>query len=120
MNAEDVRDQSADAEDIGAPEATSSNDEATADAEATSNADPVDAAEGTNFADLLTDLGKAAQDTASSLSDTVGDGEAAVRAGLEEAEGTIRQHPLLAVGIAAGVGFVLGLLLRGSGQSDDG
>ena len=119
MNAEDVRDQGVGAEDTGAPEATSSNADI-AGAEATNNADPADAAEGTNFADLLTDLGKAAQDTAASLSDTVGDGEAAVRAGLEEAESTIRQHPLLAVGIAAGVGFVLGLLLRGSGQSDDG
>ena len=118
MDAEDVRDQGSDAEDAGAPEATSSN-EATDSTEAAGAADLGDTAEGTNFADLLSDLGKAAQDTAASLSDTVGDGEAAVRAGLEEAEGTIRQHPLLAVGIAAGVGFVLGLLLRGSGQSND-
>jgi len=118
MNAEDVRDQGSDAEEIGVPEATTST-EATDSVEAPSTAETADAAEGMNFADLLTDLGNAAKDTASSLSDTVGDGEAAVRAGLEEAEGTIRQHPLLAVGIAAGVGFVLGLLLRGSGQSDD-
>ena len=114
MNAEDVRDQGSDAEETGVPEATSSTEATSAEAPSTA-----DAAEGTNFADMLTDLGKAAKDTAASLSDTVGDGEAAVRAGLEEAEGTIRQHPLLAVGIAAGVGFVLGLLLRGSGQSDD-
>ena len=118
MYAEDVRDQGSDADDTGVSEATSST-EAAESAEATSTAETADAAEGTNLADLLTDLGKAAQDTAASLSDTVGDGEAAVRAGLEEAESTIRQHPLLAVGIAAGVGFVLGLLLRGSGQSDD-
>ena len=72
-----------------------------------------------NLVDLLADLGAAAQETASSLSDSVGEGEAAVRAGLEEAEKTIREHPLLALGIAAGVGFMLGLLLRGSGQSDD-
>lgn len=118
MDATDVRDQGSDAEGTGGPEATSST-EATDAPEAASFVEDAGAAEGTNLADLLTDLGKAAQDTAASLSDTVGDGEAAVRAGLEEAESTIRQHPLLAVGIAAGVGFVLGLLLRGSGQSDD-
>lgn len=117
MNAEDVRDQGSEAEDTGVPEVTSS--EADDSAEATSPAETPDAAEGTNLADLLTDLGKAAKETAATLSDTVGDGEAAVRAGLEEAESTIRQHPLLAVGIAAGVGFVLGLLLRSSGPSDD-
>jgi len=112
MNAEEVRDQGSDAEATGATEATDGP-------EVTGTGEPADS-EGTNLADLLTDLGKAAQDTAASLSDTVGDGEAAVRAGLEEAENTIRQHPLLAVGIAAGVGFMLGLLLRGSGQNDAG
>ena len=117
MNAEDVRDQGSDVEVSDVPEATDST-EAPDAAEATSIAEDADA-DGMNLADLLTDLGKAAQDTAATISDTVGDGEAAVRAGLEEAENTVRQHPLLAVGIAAGVGFVLGLLLRGSGQSDD-
>ena len=80
MNAEDVRDQGSDADDSGVPEATSST-EATDSAEITSNAETADAAEGMNLTDLLTDLGKAAQDTAATISDTVGDGEAAVRAG---------------------------------------
>jgi len=118
MDATDVRDQGSDAEDTGVPEATSSTESADAP-EAASVIEDAGEDEETNFADLLTDLGQAAKDTAATLSDTVGDGEAAVRAGLEEAESTIKQHPLLAVGIAAGVGFVLGLLLRGSGQSDD-
>ncbi len=106
MDAEDVRDQGSDTEAAG-------------DAEATVASDATDASEDNNLTDLLSDLGKAAQETAATLSDTVGEGEAAVRAGVEEAENTIRQHPLLAVGIAAGVGFMLGLLLRGSGQTDD-
>jgi ElaB/YqjD/DUF883 family membrane-anchored ribosome-binding protein len=74
-----------------------------------------------NLADLLADFGSSAQDTAASLAESIGEGEAAVREKLEEAEGTIRQHPLLAVGIAAGVGFMLGLLLSNSsgGRDDD-
>ncbi len=69
--------------------------------------------------DLLSDLEKAAEETAATLSDDIGDAEDTVREGLDQAAHTIRQHPLLAVGAAAGLGFVLGLLMRGSGQRDD-
>ncbi len=69
-----------------------------------------------NLADVLTDLGSAAQETAAALAENVGEGEAVVRAKLEEAEATIRDHPLLAVGVAAGVGFMLGLMLSGAGS----
>jgi len=71
------------------------------------------------FVDLLAGLGKAAEETVATLSDGLGDAEDAVRDGLEGAESTIREHPLLAVGIAAGLGFVLGLLMRGAASSDE-
>jgi ElaB/YqjD/DUF883 family membrane-anchored ribosome-binding protein len=77
------------------------------------------AVEDVNLADLLADLGGAAQETAAALAENVGEGEAVVRAKLEEAETTIRDHPLLAVGIAAGVGFMLGLMLSSAGRRDE-
>jgi ElaB/YqjD/DUF883 family membrane-anchored ribosome-binding protein len=77
------------------------------------------AVEGANLSDLLADLSTAAQETAAALADNVEEGEAVVRAKLDEAESTIRDHPLLAVGIAAGVGFMLGLMLSGSGRDND-
>ena len=66
--------------------------------------------------DFLADLGRSAQETADSISAGVHDAEGTVRQGLEDAETSIRDHPLLAVGIAAGLGFMLGLMLRGSGR----
>ncbi len=70
------------------------------------------------LADLLVDLGKVARESSATLADGIGEAEDAVRDGLQQAEENIRTHPLLAIGIAAGLGFVLGLLLRGSGQND--
>lgn len=87
------------------------------DAPTAAEAEVID--EGGSFVDMLADLGKAAQETAATLSDGLGNAEDAVRDGLDEAERTIREHPLLAIGIAAGLGFVLGLVIRGSGQHDD-
>lgn len=42
----------------------------------------------------------------------LGDASTRVKTYQEEAEGYIRQNPLQAVGIAVGVGFLLGVLLR--------
>jgi ElaB/YqjD/DUF883 family membrane-anchored ribosome-binding protein len=71
------------------------------------------------LADLLADLGKAAEETAANFARDLGGAESVVRDGLEQAEATIRERPLLALGLAAGLGFVLGALLRGRGNSDD-
>lgn len=69
---------------------------------------------GDRLLDTLSGLGEAAEETLRTLQDGLGGAEDSVREGLEKAEDTIREHPLAAVGLAAGLGFVLGLLIRGN------
>lgn len=81
--------------------------------------DVSDREDGGSLADMLVELGKAAEESAGTLKEGLGNAEVTVREGIEQAEDTIREHPLMAIGIAAGLGFVLGLLLRGAGAGDD-
>ena len=74
--------------------------------------DPEDAG-GDRLLDTLSSLGEAAEETLRTLHDGFEGAEDKVRDGLEKAEDTIREHPLVAIGLAAGLGFVLGLLMRG-------
>ncbi len=68
--------------------------------------------------DALAALGQVGEETLRSLADGLEGAEDAVREGLGKAEETIREHPLLAVGVAAGLGFLLGVLLRGRGEPE--
>ena len=62
--------------------------------------------------------GRYARDTASGKADEMRhraealgrDAEAQVKASYAQAEGAVRENPAAAVGIAAGIGFVLGLI----------
>lgn len=64
----------------------------------------------------LRDLAGSAERLVSSISGGLEDAEGRVREGLDQAEETIRNHPLAALGIAAGLGFVIGLMIGSGGD----
>jgi ElaB/YqjD/DUF883 family membrane-anchored ribosome-binding protein len=61
---------------------------------------------------ILHDLGARAEGAEQVLKDQYGRAEASVKQGLDHTEVKIKEHPFTAVGIAAGVGLVIGLLIN--------
>lgn len=68
-------------------------------------------AEGGRATEVLSEIGEVAERVVRALGSGVGDAEESVRDGLVQAEETIRKHPLAALGVAAGVGFLVGVLV---------
>lgn len=61
--------------------------------------------------EVMSEIGEVAQQVVRALGDGVGDAEDSIREGLVQAEETVRKHPLAALGVAAGVGFLVGVLV---------
>lgn len=68
-------------------------------------------AAGGRATEVLGEIGEVAERVVRALGSGVEDAEESVRDGLVQAEETIRRHPLAALGVAAGVGFLVGVLV---------
>lgn len=75
--------------------------------------------EGGRFQQVLGEIGDVASRVAEELGSGMGNAEDSLRAGLERTEETVRKHPLLALGVAAGVGFLLGVVMTRGGRSEE-
>jgi ElaB/YqjD/DUF883 family membrane-anchored ribosome-binding protein len=64
----------------------------------------------------ISEIGEVAERVIQALGSGVDDAEDSVREGLVQAEKTIREHPLAALGMAAGVGFLVGVLMTRGGK----
>ena len=64
--------------------------------------------------DVIGEIGEVAERVVEALSSGVEDAEDSLRDGLVQAEETVRKHPLAALGVAAGVGFLVGVLVSRS------
>jgi ElaB/YqjD/DUF883 family membrane-anchored ribosome-binding protein len=73
--------------------------------------EPVDETPRRGATEVMTEIGEVAQQVVRALGDGVGDAEDSIREGLVQAEETVRKHPLAALGVAAGVGFLVGVLV---------
>ena len=63
---------------------------------------------------VLTDLRGKARETEKVVRKGVGHAEESVRQGVQQTETKIKEYPFAAVGIAAGLGFIIGLLVNRS------
>jgi ElaB/YqjD/DUF883 family membrane-anchored ribosome-binding protein len=63
---------------------------------------------------VLTDLKGKAAETEKAVRKTLGHAEESVRQGVQHTETKIKEYPFAAVGIAAGLGFIIGLLINRS------
>jgi len=63
---------------------------------------------------VLTDLRGKARETETVVRKGVGQAEESVRQGVQQTEIKIKEYPFAAVGIAAGLGFIIGLLVNRS------
>jgi ElaB/YqjD/DUF883 family membrane-anchored ribosome-binding protein len=73
--------------------------------------EPVEEGAGGRATEVMTEIGEVAQQVVRALGDGVGDAEDSIREGLVQAEETVRKHPLAALGVAAGVGFLVGVIV---------
>jgi ElaB/YqjD/DUF883 family membrane-anchored ribosome-binding protein len=73
-----------------------------------------DSGDGDSSRDVIGEIGEVAERVVQALSSGVEDAEDSLRDGLVQAEETVRQHPLAALGVAAGVGFLVGVLVSRS------
>jgi len=61
---------------------------------------------------VLTDLRGKARETEKAVRKSLGQAEESVRQGVQQTETKIKEYPFAAVGIAAGIGFIIGLLVN--------
>ena len=61
---------------------------------------------------VLTDLRGKASETEKVVRKGLGQAEESVRQGVQQTETKIKEYPFAAVGIAAGLGFIIGLLVN--------
>lgn len=71
------------------------------------------------FQQVLGEIGEVATRVVEELGSGLGNAEDSLRTGLGRAEETVRKHPLAALGVAAGVGFLIGVLMTRGGRGEE-
>jgi len=71
------------------------------------------------FQQVLGEIGDVATRVVEELGTGLESAEDSLRDGLVRAEETVRKHPLAALGMAAGVGFLIGVLMTRGGRGEE-
>lgn len=83
------------------------------------DADVAGDGDGGRFDQVLGEIGEVASRVVEELGTGLESAEDSLRDGLERAEETVRKHPLTALGVAAGVGFLVGILMTRGGRGEE-